>query len=169
MVAERHGVDRIGADQFLDVDDVAVFGILGAGAGPEHALCLRAFGCESFPARSAENALITLIGELAVRDRDFAEQTLESNACWLASVVFLSRSFSMESISVSMRLMKKLATLGHLLEIAAALCEIFESRDIGLGNLLVNFLREQQRDVDVDAFTDQLPNCGKTFGSARAP
>ena len=44
--------------------------------------------------------------------------------------------------------------------------EILEPRDIGFRNLLVNFLCEQERYVDIDAFTDQLPNCRKTFGSA---
>ena len=40
----RDGVDGVGADQFFDVDDVAVILIFGAGAGPENTLRLRAFG-----------------------------------------------------------------------------------------------------------------------------
>src|SRR5580704_19274289 len=37
----RNGVHSVGPDQFLDVHHVAVVRILGAGAGPENALCLR--------------------------------------------------------------------------------------------------------------------------------
>ena len=55
----------------------------------------------------------------------------------------------------------------HLLEIAAALCQIFQTRDISLGDLYINFLSEQQRHVDVDAFADQLLDRGKSFGCSR--
>ena len=40
----RNRVDGVRADQFLDVHDVAILGILGAGAGPQNTLRLRALG-----------------------------------------------------------------------------------------------------------------------------
>ena len=47
----RNRVDGVGADQLFDVEHVAIVGILGAGAGPQQALRLRALGRESLPAR----------------------------------------------------------------------------------------------------------------------
>ena len=60
MVAEgvhglrRHGVDGVGADQFLDIEHVAVGGVLGAGAGPEQPLRMRAARLQLLPAFAAE-------------------------------------------------------------------------------------------------------------------
>src|SRR5437016_4144298 len=51
----RHRVYGIRTDHFFDVHHIAVAGILGAGAGPEHALSLRAFRDEFLPSISAEN------------------------------------------------------------------------------------------------------------------
>src|SRR5207237_8017361 len=51
----RHRVYGIRTDHFFDVHHIAVAGILGAGAGPEHALSLRAFRDELLPSLSAEN------------------------------------------------------------------------------------------------------------------
>ena len=50
-----------------------------------------------------------------------------------------------------MRLTKKLATLATPLGFAAFLHEGLKTGDKGLGDFLVNILREKQRDVDVDA------------------
>ena len=60
------------------------------------------------------------------------------------------------STATSMRLTKKLATLAILLAIAALRDQMFEPRQIGFDDLLIDLLREQQRDVDVDAFADEL-------------
>ena len=80
MVAEciercrRHGVDGVGADQFLDIQHVAVVLVLGAGGGPQQALRLGALGRELLPARAGEQALVVLIGQLGVGDGDLALQ-----------------------------------------------------------------------------------------------
>ncbi len=81
MVAEcrqglrRHGVDRVPSDQFLDIDDIAIGRVLGAGAGPEQALHMSARITQSAPARSGENSLVILVGKLCVCDGDFPAQT----------------------------------------------------------------------------------------------
>ena len=62
----------------------------------------------------------------------------------------------MASTSVSMRLTKKLATLAIWLTSPPLAANCFQPGDVGFRHLLVDFLREQQRDVDVDAFADQL-------------
>ena len=68
-----------------------------------------------------------------------------------------------------MRLIKKLATLAIFLQIAAARREIFQPGNVSFGDLLIHFLGEEQRDVDVDSFADQLPDCGKPLRPCRAP
>ena len=52
-------------------------GILGAGAGPKHALSLCSLGSERLPTRAAENLLVALISQLAVGDRDLAQNALQ--------------------------------------------------------------------------------------------
>ena len=52
----RNGVDGVRADQLFDVHDVAVAGVLGAGAGPQQALGLGAFGGQRGPALACSRA-----------------------------------------------------------------------------------------------------------------
>ena len=47
----RNGVHGVGADQFFDIEHVAILRIFGAGAGPQQALRLRALCRERLPAR----------------------------------------------------------------------------------------------------------------------
>ena len=68
----RNCVDRVRADQFFHVKHVAIIGVFGAGAGPEHALRLRALLGECLPAWAAENFLIFLVGQLSVGNGDLA-------------------------------------------------------------------------------------------------
>ena len=71
------GIDGVRADQFLDIEHIAIIRILRAGACPQHALGLRSLGNERFPARRREDALIGFVGQLAVRDRDFSQNRLQ--------------------------------------------------------------------------------------------
>src|SRR5579862_2109047 len=73
----RNGVYRVRSDQFFDVQHIAISRVLGAGAGPQHALSLCSFGSQSLPAGRAEDLLILLVGLLAVRDRYFSLDTLQ--------------------------------------------------------------------------------------------
>ena len=73
----RNGVDGVRADQLFDVDARRDSLILCAGAGPQQALRLRAFGGERFPSRAAEQLLIFLVGEFGVGDGHFAFEALE--------------------------------------------------------------------------------------------
>ena len=50
----------------------------------------------------------------------------------------------------------------------AALGDIFfQAGEIGLGDLAIDLLREQQRDVDADAFADQMLDRGQAFRRRR--
>ena len=57
----RHGVDRIGADQLLDINYIAVIWVLGTGAGPQDTLALGTTLGELLPTLSAENTLVALV------------------------------------------------------------------------------------------------------------
>ena len=78
---ERHRVDRVGTDQLLHVEHVAVLGILGAGAGPQAALHPRTCGAQVGELVAAEDALIRVVGQLGVRDRGLAAQRPAPPAC----------------------------------------------------------------------------------------
>src|SRR6202007_1162290 len=73
----RKGVDGVRADQLFDVKHVAILWILGAGAGPEETLRLRAFGGEGLPARAAEKFLILLVGDPGIGNGHLAAETFE--------------------------------------------------------------------------------------------
>lgn len=73
----RHGVDRVGPDQFLDVQHVTVAGTLRPRAGPREPLRLRAALGQGTPARTAEQLPVSLVGELRVRNRNLAAERLK--------------------------------------------------------------------------------------------
>src|SRR5262249_25586814 len=50
-----YGVDGVGADQLLDIENIAVGLVLRASARPEQALWLRSFGGEPLPTSRVEN------------------------------------------------------------------------------------------------------------------
>src|SRR5216684_1224676 len=56
-----HSVHGIRTYQFLYIENIAIVGIFGAGASPEHALTLRSLGSQSLPALSAKDLLIAFI------------------------------------------------------------------------------------------------------------
>ncbi len=73
----RDGVDRVRSDQLFDVDYIAQLGVLGRSGRPQHALRLRILRLQFFPARSGEELLVRLIGQLGVRYRNLALQPFQ--------------------------------------------------------------------------------------------
>src|SRR5207248_11001189 len=59
----RHRVDGVGTDQFLDVADVAVARVLGAGTGPQRPLYLATLVGERRPLAAREDLLEAGVGE----------------------------------------------------------------------------------------------------------
>ena len=162
----RHGVDRVGADQLLDIKHVAVVLVLGAGRGPQQPLRFCTLGRELVPARAGKQPLVFLIGELGVGDRDLA---LQRGQPFFFGRVVRSRDLFVELLvdravdaadekAGDARDMGGIAALGDV---------FFEAGEIGLGDLDVDLLREQQRDVDADAFADQVLDRGQAFGRRR--
>src|SRR5215210_4431157 len=65
-----HGVDDVGGDEALDVEDVGVGGVLGAGAGPERSLRVGAGVVQRSPAVVGEAFAVAGVGAVGVGDRD---------------------------------------------------------------------------------------------------
>ena len=110
---ERHGVHRLGADQLLDVDHVAVFGVLRRGGGPRQR-------CGLAPAASSS------------RQRSIAQTCSQ---CSYASFAFAIASSPRDRAPPRCRALEPLVRLGvdarheeardgaHLRDVAAALVQ----------------------------------------------
>ena len=172
MVAERiqrcrrHGVDGVGADQLLDIQHVAVVLVLGAGGSPQQPLRLGAFGRELLPARAREQALVVLVGELGVGDGDLALQ--RAQPFLLAGIVgpgdLLVELLVDGAVDAAD---EERGDAGDMGGIAALGDVFFQAGDIGLRDLAIDLLREQQRDVDADAFADQMFDRGQALRRRR--
>ena len=130
------------------------------------------FGLQLLPTRACEKALVALVGKFGVGDRDLAAQSGKLPQLLLLarrSSDLRSRSSMSLSTATSMRLTKKLATLAILLGIAALRDEMLKPGQIGLDHLFIDPLREQQRDVDVDALADELANRRQARALSPAP
>ena len=172
MVAEgtdggrRHRVDGIRTDQFFNIDHIAVIRILGAGTGPQHALSLGAALGKILPAILLKNAEIALISQLRISNGDLSQDAAQQG-------LFRRISNSTEpgggecvhgGIDTAD---EKAGDAGNFADIESAPGKLFEAVDVSLCNLLVQGLREQQRDVDVDAFADELPEGGNPLRRRR--
>src|ERR1041385_7951233 len=91
----RNRVDSIRTNQLLDVHDIRVHGIVGAGAGPEHALGVSSLSSQFLPTVGAENSQIALICQLAVGNGDFSLDTLQ---CGLLLRTFRRFKFSFNNL-----------------------------------------------------------------------
>ena len=163
----RHGIDRVGADQLLDIEHVAIVLVLGAGRGPQQPLRLGALGRELVPARAGKQLLVFLIGELGVGDRDLALQRgqplLFGAGRWRLRDLFVELLVDRAVDAAD----EEAGDAGDMGGIAALGDVFFQAGDIGLGDLDIDLLREQQRDVDADAFADQMLDRGQAFRRRR--
>src|SRR5438132_1873429 len=85
MVAESfercgwHGIDRVGPDQLLDIEDIAVGLVFGTCAGPEQPLSCCTIRLKFFPALAGKQPLVALIGKLGIGNRDRAFELAEAS------------------------------------------------------------------------------------------
>src|SRR6185503_18365359 len=73
----RNGIDGVGADEGLYVQDVPEARILGARARPQETLHPSATSGQGLPARAAGELLPILIGELRVGDGHLADEAAQ--------------------------------------------------------------------------------------------
>ena len=107
----RHGIDGVGADQLLDIDERRCRRIFGSGRGPQQPLRLGAEIGEPLPARSGKALLPAAGRRLGVGDRDLAGKPRQRGAFAARPPCAAISCASSLSTAVSMRLTKKLATL----------------------------------------------------------
>ncbi len=162
----RHRVDGVGSDQLLDVEHVAVVLVFRSGRGPQQSLRFCPLCLERFPARSGEQALVFLIGEFGVGDRDLALQR--------GQPFFLGRIIGASDLFVELLVDRAVdaadeeaGDAGDVGGIAVGGDIFFQPRKIGFGDLHIDLLREQQRDVDADAFADQMLDRGQALRRRR--
>ena len=172
MIAEclqrcgRHGIDGVGTDQLLDIEHVAIVFVLGAGRGPQQPLRLGTFGGQLLPTRPRKQTLVLLVGELGVGNRDLAFQG--SQAFLLGRVVGFRNSVVELLVGHRIDAADEEACNACDVRRIAALGEVFfQARKIGFSNLQIDILREQQRDVDVDAFANQMLDCRQALRRCR--
>ena len=155
----RDRVDGIGPDQLLDVDDVAVVGVLGSRACPEQPLRLGALGGQGLPALPAEELLVALIGQLGVGNRDLADQAAQQ-AC-LVRVRRRLQPRRDERIDRGIDPAdEETGDAGNSLQVAAACGILLQACNVGFRHPLVRVLSKQQCHIDVDPLGDELVDSG---------
>ena len=155
----RDRVDGIGPDQLLDVDHVAVVGVLGPRAGPEQPLRLGALAGQGLPAPPAEELLVALVGELGVGNRDLAGQAAQ-HAC-LVRIRPRLQTRRDERIDRGINPAdEKTGDAGNSLQVAAAGGVCLQARNVSFRHPLVRVLSKQQCHIDVDPLADELVDSG---------
>src|SRR5439155_15808229 len=135
--------------------NVGVRRILGASAGPEHTLSLGTLGPQLFPGRPRKDVQVPLVGELAICDSNLTQQTLELLFFRWALRRFRARgNFSVRRVVDSAD--EEAGYASDAACVSSTRGKFVQPTDISLGDALIDLLRKQQRDVDVDAFADQL-------------
>src|SRR6266481_4206021 len=161
----RNRVHGVLPDELFDVKHVAIVRILGAGAGPQQALRLRAFSRKGFPTRAAEKFLIFFVSEPGVRDRHLPANALEQRllACIRSSLELLLNPAVYESVDAADEKARNACDVADVLALCSA---SFESGKECFGDLFVCGLRKKQGDIDIDAVFESLAYGGEAFGRA---
>ena len=163
---KRRGIDRIAPDQLLDIKDITVGLVLGAGAGPQQPLRLCSLCRKRAPALPGETPLIAPISEPGIGDCDLALQRCEPRL--FIGIVGLSDFLVEQLVNCGVdATYKKARDACDRVEITSSGSKRLETAKIGFHHLLIDLLREQQRDIDVDAFADQRPDSGQSGRSSR--
>ncbi len=141
---ERHRVDGVRADQLLDVEHVAVGGVLRRRGRPEAALGAGALAGEECPAIARERLLPVLVGELRVGD---GQLPLEVGAPDLLEPTVGLRVDPRDEEARDRQ---------HRAGVAARRDEPLEPAQVRLHDGPVAREREDQRDVDRAALRDAV-------------
>ena len=160
------GVDRVGADQAVDVEGRGPVRILRTRARPQDTLGPRALGGQGLPAIAGQRGAEAPVGLHGVRNGHPRQQRLESGlAVGVGRLGQLRRDALLDH-----RIDPAHEEAGHARDAAglAARCdEALEAALVGEVDGLVVRDREEQGDVDVDAFTDQRLDGRQALGGGR--
>ena len=158
----RNGVDRVGADELLDVVGVRIAGILGRRAGPERTLRAGAGLAQPVPARTVEELLEVLVRHLGVGDRGLAVQALE--LALLGGVRDGLDLVGQHLVDLGVDPADEEARHARdLAEVPSLLLQLLEPGEVRLDDLVIAVDGEDQRDVDVVALGDLVLDRGQPF------
>ena len=152
----RHGIDRVGADERLHIEDVGVARVLGAGAGPEESLGPGPGGGQPLPGGALEVITKPGVGQLRVGDRDLAPEVEQRPALGLDTTIGLGVHPAHE----------ERGHRGQSVHGLAGPPPSLECPHIGLRHLAIVVQGEEQGDVDVDPFREQALDSGPAFPGA---
>ena len=161
IVARRHRIYRVGTDKLFHVQYVAVRGILRSCARPKQPLNVRALGAQLLPTGAGEQPLVALVGEFCVRYRDLAAQSGQCDPA-LRLCCFAEACLDQPVYCHVDTAYKEAGDACDPGGVAALRDPVFEAGQIGFDDLFIDMLREQQRDVDVDALANQLADRRQT-------
>src|SRR3979490_1885360 len=140
----------VGGGQLVDIEDIAIVLVLRARARPQEPLDARALGLQFLPARARKQTLVALIGELGVGDRGLAAQIGQRRA--QAGIVGLGEALLDELVHRHVDAAYEEARHARdPARVPAPRDHILEAGEVGLDHLFITLLREQQRNIDVDA------------------
>jgi hypothetical protein len=162
----RDRVDRVGADQLLDIERVAVGRILRAGARPEQPLRLRASGGQRLPARRRDDRLVPLVGELRIRNRNLTLQAPQPLTRGGARGRRQRRVDVLGDGGVDAA-HEEAGDAGDPRHITAGRGVLLQAGEIRLGHRVVGSLREEEGHVDVHPLADERANRGRSRLRAR--
>src|SRR5262249_35821278 len=102
----------------------------------------------------------------SVSDGDFAQERLKELALLVGTgaLNFFRKKIVDESVDAAD---KEAGNAGHARDISAGSCKLLKPSDVSFRHAFIRLLREQQRDVYIDAFADQLLNCRNSRRSRR--
>ena len=161
MVAEilqrrlRQGVDGVGADQLLYVENVAVGRVLGAGAGPQESLRSGPTGGEALPAVLGSELAVVGVGQLGVGDGHLAKEASQGHPIAGATALGEARLNPVFHHGVDAT-HEKTGNTGYARQLSAPSGQSFQSGHVSGSHLDIVFSREQKSDVDVEPLGDEL-------------
>ena len=135
----RHGVHRIGSDQWINVHRVGVGWVFGAGACPQHALDARALIAQCLETRLGEDFDKAGVGQFAVGDRSFGQQPVQH----FLDIRVVGRGDERLDALVGVAVDATYEEACHrryFAQVAAAGSEPLQTANVGAGGLLVGAL-----------------------------
>ena len=158
----RHSVHRVGTYQLFDVVRVRIARILRRGARPEAPLRAGAGLAQLVPARSGEELLVVLVGQLRVGDGGLAEELVQS--ALLLRILRLVDLLGKDLVDLRVDAADEEARhAGHLAEVATLLVQLLQPGQVSLDHLGVALDGKDQSDVDVVALGDLVEDRGQSF------
>src|SRR5271170_4135181 len=161
----RESVDGIRADEFFDIDDIAVVWILRACARPEQSLALCAGGHQPLPAEGLAEFAKSLIDELCIGDGTATHEPINPRGLGRGRRFQFAGKQAVNSVVDSAD--KETGDTGYSTDVLASLHAFFQSVDEGGGHGFIGRLRKKQGHVDVDALANELANGEDTFRGRR--